>query len=136
MRQHFFKLNRLNWFTGALMGLSVPLAFADGLKPYDAAAFAKAQADQKTIVLDYYADWCPTCRVQKTGLEGSLQSTKFENVVAFEVNYDQQPADLKKQLKKVNEQSTLIILKGKSVRGRASGITDQAEIGRLIEKGL
>ncbi|MEO1488134.1 MAG: thioredoxin family protein, partial [Pseudomonadota bacterium] len=31
---------------------------------YNAAEFMMAQKKGKTIVVDVYADWCPTCRAQ------------------------------------------------------------------------
>ena len=40
-----------------------------GWQTYDEAEFMMAQGKGKTIVVDVYADWCPTCRAQAPILE-------------------------------------------------------------------
>lgn len=138
MLKQFFEISHLNKLPLFLVGvgfLGMSAAYAGDLKPFDESLFTKAQKDQKTIVLDYHADWCPTCRKQKPALIEALHSKGFENVIGFEVNFDEQPASLKKTLN-VTQQSTLIVYRGKEVKGRDSGVTNTSDIKRLIEKGL
>lgn len=109
-------------------------AFAGDWKPYSEAAFKQAQADGKTVVLDFHADWCSTCKKQKPVLESLLQEAELEPVVGFTVDYDNASA-LKKSLK-VQKQSTLIVYKGKSEVARNMGLTNRDEIKALIMKGI
>ncbi len=109
-------------------------AFAGESKPFDDAAFAKAKADGKTVLVDFTASWCPTCKKQGPVIESLLKEDKFKNVVAFKADYDKEK-ELKKQLK-VTGQSTLVVFKGEKEAGRAMGITAKSAIGDLIAKGL
>jgi thioredoxin 1 len=109
-------------------------AFAGGWSPYEEAAFAKAQGEGKTIVLDFHADWCPTCKKQKPILESLLQEEQFGPVVGLTVDFDKEN-QLKKQLK-VQKQSTIIVFKGKNEVARSTGITKKDEIKALVSKGI
>jgi thioredoxin 1 len=122
----------------ALVGVAVfaftTTASAVETKPFDAQAFKKAQAEGKTVLVDFHADWCPTCKAQAPVIDALLTDPKFKEIVVFKVNYDKETA-LKKELK-VTGQSTLIVFKGAKEAGRSSGITDKAEISALFAKGL
>jgi len=52
----------------------------------------------------------------------------------FQVDFDAQKDFLQEH--KVRFQSTLIVFKGKSEKGRSTGDTDPASIRALLEKGL
>lgn len=114
-------------------------AFATGAaagesRPFDAAEFAKAQAAGKTVLVDFAASWCPTCKKQGPVIAGLLKDEKFKNVVAFKADYDAEK-ELKKSMK-VSSQSTLVVFKGTKEVARAAGITEPAAIGALLAKGL
>ena len=70
-------------------------AFSSEWRAFDHAAFLAAKNSEKTVVLDFHADWCPTCQKQKPILEQILREKEFGGVVGFQVNYDTS-ADLKK----------------------------------------
>lgn len=109
-------------------------ASANESKPFEAAAFQQAQADGKTVLVDFAASWCPTCRKQAPVIDSLLKQEKFKDVVAFKADYDEEK-DLKKALK-VASQSTLVVFKGQKEAGRAAGITSPEAIGELLAKGL
>lgn len=120
---------------GAALMMAVGVnAWAGDLQSYNEAAFKKAQADGKTVVLDFHADWCSTCSKQKPVLESLLNEEGFSSVVGFTVNYDK-AKDLIKNLK-VQKQSTLIVYKGKEEKARDMGLTDEAKIKALVMKGI
>lgn len=109
-------------------------AFAAEWQPFDQASFQQAQAQGKTVVLDFHADWCPTCQKQKSILQEVFNEKEFESVVGFTVNFD--AATELKQSHNVIKQSTLIVFKGKDEIARNMGVTDKTEIKALILKGL
>jgi thioredoxin 1 len=116
---------------GTILGTS---AQGGDLKPYTAAAFKDAQNQGKTVVVDFLADWCPTCRKQKPALESALHEKDFASVVAFDANYDDEEK-LEKELK-IPKQSTLVVFKGKNEIARKVGITQTEDIKTLIRQGL
>lgn len=109
-------------------------AFASSWQPYSDAAFTQAQKAGNTIVLDFHAPWCPTCRKQKPILEELLKMPKFDAFVGFTVDYDT-AGELKKKMK-VSKQSTIIIFKGEQSVARSVGSTKKKNLETLFEKGL
>lgn len=105
--------------------ISVPAA-----SQFDNKAFAAAQAAGKTILIDVYAPWCPTCRQQRPIIE----SVQKENpaLVVFEVDFDSAKDVLKRF--GVRYQSTLIVFRGATEVGRSTGDTDPNRIRALIAK--
>lgn len=107
--------------------ISVPAA-----GQFDNKAFEAAQSAGKTILIDVYAPWCPTCRQQRPIIE----SVQKENpaLVVFEVDFD----NAKDVLKRfgVRYQSTLIVFRGTTEVGRSTGDTDPNRIRALIAKGF
>ena len=115
-------------FVAVLATFAVSSAWAG--QPYDAKAFAQAQAAGKPILVDVFAPWCPTCAKQKPILEGIEKSRP--DLVVFQVDFDGDKAALKQF--RVQYQSTLIVFKGMSEVGRSTGDTNPDSIGALISK--
>jgi thioredoxin 1 len=107
----------------AAAGFALP-AFAGG---YSDAAFQSATASGKPIVIEFHADWCPTCRAQAP----VLRSLAGEFTI-LTVNYDGQKSVVKKF--GVRRQSTLIVFKDGKEVGRAVGITSKSAIADLLAK--
>lgn len=115
------------------MALALPLhAFAD--QPFSAAAFHRAQAEGKPILVAVHAKWCASC-VRQIGVLAKLQEEPaFRPLVRFDVNYDN-PGDALKLLD-VKTQATLIVYNGRQEKGRSSFDTDAASIRSLVAKAL
>ncbi len=119
----------------ALAGAAPALpAFAFSFKPFDAKAFAAAQAAGKPILIEISAPWCPTCKVQKPILATLGAKPEFAGIMAFEVDFDSQK-DILRQLR-AQSQSTLIVFKGKQEAGRSVGDTNAASIEALLKKSV
>lgn len=101
---------------------------------FNAAAFQKAQAEGKTIVIDFHATWCPVCAQQKPILEKLIAEKEFANVVALVADYDTETA-LKRQMK-ITSQSTLVVFKGTKEVARSTGSVDPDDLRNLLRKGL
>ena len=118
--------------TVALLG-ALPASAAEW-KPFDPAAFAQAQKDGKPILVDIFAAWCPVCRAQNPILTQLTREPKFDNMVVFRVDFDEQKADVRAL--KATSQSTLIVYTGETEKGRSVGDTNQASIEALLDKAL
>ncbi len=82
--------------------------------------YEKALADNKTIVLYFYANWCPICKNEQTEIAEAFDELKNLNIVGFRVNYkDSETEKEEEALAKefgVSYQHTKIIIKdGKQV---------------------
>ena len=116
----------------ALLG-ALPASAAEW-KPFDAAAFATAQKEGKSILVDIFAAWCPVCRAQNPILVQLTREPKFKDLVVFKVDFDTQKADVRAL--KAQSQSTLIVFKGQTEKGRTVGDTNEKSIAALVESAL
>jgi thiol-disulfide isomerase/thioredoxin len=116
----------------ALFG-AVPAAAAEW-KDFDAASFAEAQKQGKSILVDIFAPWCPTCRAQNPILVQLTREPKYKNLVVFKVDFDTQQADVRAL--KATSQSTLIAYKGNVETGRSAGDTSPPSIEALLDSTL
>lgn len=98
------------------------------MQPFDHQQYEAAMSDGKTVFLDFFASWCPTCRANKPVVEGEI--VNHPDVVGFRVDYDT-AVELKKE-HSVTSQSTYILLKnGEEIR-RALGSLTNSSLARLL----
>ena len=105
-----------------------------GEQPYDKAAFDKALADGRPVIVDFFADWCPTCKAQKPHVQSLLGEAKMKGVTLFIADYDKEK-DLKKALR-VTQQATFVVFKGGKEVGRSTGQTKREDLAALFGKAL
>ena len=110
--------------------VSAAVATATEHRPFDRAAFEAAQAQGRPILVDVYADWCPTCRAQAPVVSRAAQAPQYAQLLVLKLNYDKQKADCRRL--GVRRQSTLIAFKGRAETGRSVGETDPVAISRLL----
>lgn len=103
-------------------------------KPFSTSAFAAAQKDGKSILVDIFAPWCPVCRAQAPILEKLTAEPKFKDLVVFKVDFDNQPGEVRAL--QANQQSTLITYKGETEKGRSVGDTNESSIATLLGSAL
>jgi thioredoxin 1 len=108
-------------------------AVAAGLTPFTADALERAQSSGAVVVVDFHADWCPTCRAQAPLLRALAVEPELEHVVFLVADFDRETA-LRRALR-VGSQSTLVVFHGKTEAARASGVTKLDDLRTLIRKG-
>ena len=116
---------------GLWMAASVALAAE---LPFDKAKFDDALAAGKPVVVDFQADWCPTCKAQKPIVQGLLKDPKYQGLTLFVANYDTEK-DLKKRLA-VSQQSTFVVFKAGKEVARSTGQTDKGALADLFSLAL
>jgi thiol-disulfide isomerase/thioredoxin len=103
-------------------------------QPFSDAAFDAAQAAGHPILIEVTAPWCPTCRAQKPHVDAVAADPRMAQAVLLSIDFDSQKDALRRL--NVRTQSTLIALRGREERGRATGITDGAAIRDLLLRAL
>ena len=132
-----FRLFALIAVIGALvvggMQLSAQASTA-GWQTYDEAEFVMAQGKGKTIVVDVYADWCPTCRAQAPILEQLRKERQDGNTLFVKVNFDKEKAFLRDH--RIPRQSTVLVFKGEKEVVRSIAQTNRAKLRGAVLSGL
>jgi thioredoxin len=119
--------------SGAALLASLPASAAEW-KSFDAASFAEAKEQGKSILVDIFAVWCPVCRAQNPILVQLTREPKYNDLVVFKVDFDKQKDDVRAL--NAQNQSTLIVFKGEAETGRSVGDTDKDSIAALLDKAL
>ena len=102
--------------------------------PYTPEAFGEAQKAGKSILVHINAPWCPVCQAQKPILADLAAEPKFNNLVVFEVDFDNQKDAVRAF--KAQSQSTLIVFKGAKEIGRSIGDTHRTSMEALLARAL
>lgn len=118
-----------------LAGKSAPfLEFKKG--DYD-----KALAEDKIILLDFYANWCPICRAEAPAIHEGFNSLTSEKIIGFRINFKDSDTDKDEETLakdfKIPYQHTKVILKdGKEISRSLEPwdlSTFKKELGRALE---
>jgi thiol-disulfide isomerase/thioredoxin len=116
----------------AVSGITSATAFEQ--RKFDSASFKAAQAANKSILVDIWASWCPTCKAQHVVLDALATKPEYAKVVVFQVDFDNQKDAVK--YFNARQQSTLIAFKGEKETTRLIGETDVAPIQDLLNSSL
>ena len=128
-----FRLFALIAVIGALVVGAMQLsaqANTSGWQTYNEAEFIMAQGKGKTIVVDVYADWCPTCRAQAPILDELREERQNGNTLFVKVNFDDEKAFLRRH--RVPRQSTVLVFKGKKEVARTIAQTNRAKLRSAV----
>ena len=91
--------------------------------------FASVQASEKTVLLDFYADWCGPCRMVAPLVEEiARENPQF---LVAKINVDEDPA-LAMQFGIVSI-PTLIVMKNGEVVQQVAGARPKAQILSMLE---
>ncbi len=78
--------------------------------------YDKALSENKTILLYFYANWCPECKIEQPETISAFNEMKNKNLIGFRVNYKDSDTDnneiaLAKEFG-ISYQHTKVIIKG------------------------
>ena len=131
-------MHRRTFLTAAGATLVLPaVARAEFLK-YKPGTVDTALAAGKTVFIDYYAYWCPTCVAQHRIIDAAkAKNPAYDAAITFvEVDWDRYRAEALAKRLKVFSRGTLIALKGNTELGRIVYQTNPADIHALMDAAL
>ena len=123
--------------TAAACALAGPALAASG-QPYRPGLVEEELAAGKTVFIDFYTDWCSTCRAQgKTIAALIADNPAYEQNISFiKVDWDKHSqSNLAKRLN-IPRRSTLVVLKGDKELGRIVAGTRKGQIKALMDTAL
>ena len=115
--------------------LTLTTGFASAAEQaFDRPSFDKLVADGKPVIVDFYADWCPTCKAQAPSVQALANEPRMKDVTIFKADYDKEK-ELKKLLR-VSSQSTFVVFKAGKEVARSTGQTKKEDIDAVFSKAL
>jgi thioredoxin 1 len=97
-------------------------------------AFKAATAAGKPVLVEFHADWCPTCRAQDKIINSFQNNPEYKGLVILRVDFDAEKELL--QRFGVRRQSTLIVFKGSEEVARGVGESSPDGIKSLLNKAF
>lgn len=85
---------------------------------------------EKTVLLDFYADWCGPCKMIAPVIEAI--SNENPDITVGKINVDDEPG-LAAGFK-ITAIPTLVIVKNGQIKAKQMGVVPKSEILALIEK--
>lgn len=111
------------------LGAAVPAHSAE-VRKFDVAAFNAAKAQNRSILVDVKAWWCPVCASQNRTIKKIVADPAYNQLIIFELNFDTQKVE--RQALSITRQATLIGYRGQRQVGRLDFVTDKEKIGSLL----
>ena len=92
----------------------------------------------ETVLADFSAEWCSTCRAQErviTALRAA--NPAYDAAMTFvKIDWDAHGTGALSQSLRIPRRSTLVLLRGEQELGRLVAVTAEPEIRALLDRGL
>ena len=100
---------------------------------FDSSAFAAAMAEKKTLVVDFYADWCGPCRMLSPVME-ALSEEMSGKATFVKINVDDNP-DLAREYS-IMSVPCVMVFKDGGLAGKNIGFAPKDAMKEFIEKNI
>ena len=124
---------------GAALALAPLPAFAnEGWINYEWGALEPLLARGDTVLLDYSAIWCSTCKAQERAMNAiRAANPAYDGAITFvRVDWDTYSREEITTSRNIPRRSTLVLLRGDQELGRIVADTREASIQALMDLGL
>ena len=132
-------MKRRDFLLTALAASAMPLsASASEFVEYAPGVIETALQDGKTVLVDYAAKWCSTCKRQARVINALREGDPaYDAAMIFvKVDWDLYKSHDVTLGRGVPRRSTLILLRGEEELGRLVAATGEDEIKDLLNRGL
>lgn len=131
-------MHRRLFLTATAATLALPAAARADAIAYRPGDVETALAAGKTLFLDFYAYWCPTCVAQRRIVDAArAKNPGLDAAITFvEIDWDRYQAEALAKRLKVYSRGTLIVLKGEAELGRLVYDTNAGKIQALLATAL
>lgn len=120
----------------AAAGVAGPALSAAG-EPYTPGLVKKMLGDGKTVFVDFYTDWCTTCKRQERVINALRnQNPAYESIEFVAINFDKYGREGLSRELNIPRRSTLVVLSPDGELGRIVAGTSQSDIKRLMDVAL
>jgi thiol-disulfide isomerase/thioredoxin len=124
----------LAWLGAALLTALVPsAASASAPIEYTDAAFAAAQSQGRTIVVEAYAPWCLPCRIQAPIIDRLRKQAQFRDILVLRIG-EKTPNPIWRRFR-LSGFGTLVVFKGSREMARGTPTTEAA-VSDLLGRGI
>lgn len=120
------------------MALMPSFAHASDFVDYTPGAITMALGQGQTVLVDYSATWCSTCRRQERVINSlRSQDPSYDAAMTFiRVDWDTYRNHEVTTGRAIPRRSTLLVLKGDEELGRVVAGTSESQIKALLDLGL
>ena len=117
--------------------LSSPALAASGT-PYTPGLVDAELKAGKTVIVDFYTEWCTTCRAQQRTISAlkAENPAYAESILFISVDWDKYANESLAQRLNIPRRSTLVALKGNQELGRIVAGTGKSQIKELMDTAL
>ena len=124
--------------SGALAISPLALHAATGFVDYTPGLIERELAAGKTLLVDYAADWCGTCKRQERVINAlRAEDPAYDAAMTFvRVDWDDYGRHEVTTSRNVPRRSTLIVLRGDAELGRIVAGTSESQIKGLLDLAL
>lgn len=133
-------MNRRFFMAAAVALMAAPklLLAGEGMTDYVPGLIQEKLAAGETVLVDYSATWCSTCKRQERIInELRASNPEFDKDISFvKVDWNTYSRHEVTTSRKIPRRSTLILLKGDEELGRIVAGTNSSKIKALLELGL
>lgn len=131
-------MDRRTFLASSAAFIAAGPALAANGKTYKKGLVEAELAAGKTVFVDFYTDWCSTCRAQGSKIRKLMASNPaYEANISFiKVDWDQHSSSTLARRLNIPRRSTLVVLKGDRELGRIVASTSSDKIKALMDTAL